>query len=401
MIRRLVVLSLAAPLLLGAPAHAGRAKPVTLHMPRFDVAPHSDREVCTFVRVPMAHAMDVAGQIIASATRVAAGSTSHHFLLYAYTGTDLDGYAPWEGKVVDSKNCLDMGPSDATSRVMLGGAQTPRSAARLRKGLALRLEPLANTSGTPAVGFILNSHWINGSDKVVRGAASVKLLPARAGTVKKYVKPIFEVVGNAFIDVDPGKTDTAGWSWGPGRPDLAKSLGGSDVPEGPACVVSITGHMHQWGTRFLATYVDDTGARRDVYDNDDYDHPGQTVFEPPLLVQPGERIEYECDFDNGIERPMRYGCEESTGVMPGMSIIEGMQHGLGVGSIAAKSCAAPNDTAPECPTSDPAYPDRTFTGRCVEAKLVFGFTSKDEMCIMPGTYYDADPAAAPGHECDL
>ena len=35
------------------------------------------------------------------------------------------------------------------------------------------------------------------------------------------------------------------------------------------------------------------------------------------------------------------------------------------------------------------------------ARLVFGFTSDDEMCILPGTYYDAVPGAPAGRECDL
>ena len=58
------------------------------------------------------------------------------------------------------------------------------------------------------------------------------------------------------------------------------------------------------------------------------------------------------------------------------------------------------DPASVRPT-DPSYPGRTFTGNCVKANLVFGFTSEDDMCILPGYYYDADIDAAPGQECVL
>jgi len=37
------------------------------------------------------------------------------------------------------------------------------------------------------------------------------------------------------------------------------------------------------------------------------------------------------------------------------------------------------------------------TGKCVQANLVFGFTSDDDMCIMPGGYYDADASG----NCDV
>lgn len=399
-VRAVLVLSALALLGAAAPATARRPRPITLRVPRFEVPPGVDREVCTFVRVPMTHPFDVAGQVVVSAT--SGGSTSHHFLMWAYTGTDVDAFRPYEGKVFDSKGCLDMGPPDSASRILIGGAQTPRSAGRMPRGLALRLDPLTSKAGGPTVvGFILNSHWINGTAKTVHGRVRARLLPARPASVKKYLKPIFEVVGNAFIDVAPHAAATVGWAWGPGRPDLAAGLGGMPPPAGPACVVTLSGHMHQWGTLFQAEYVDADGGRTIVYENRDYDHPGQTLFSPALLVRPGERIDYRCTHDNGVERPQRLGCEETPGEAPGMSIVAGLGMGRGAGEVAAKPCTAPGPAPAECPATDPTRPGRSFTGNCVEAHLVFGFTSHDEMCLLPGTFYDGNPDAAAGHECDL
>ena len=84
-----------------------------------------------------------------------------------------------------------------------------------------------------------------------------------------------------------------------------------------------------------------------------------------------------------------------------MSIVAGLGIGRGAGEVAAKPCTTPGPDQAECPATDPAHPGRSFTGNCVEARLVFGFTSHDEMCILPGTFYDGNPDAAPGHECDL
>ena len=65
------------------------------------------------------------------------------------------------------------------------------------------------------------------------------------------------------------------------------------------------------------------------------------------------------------------------------------------------SARAEGTNRDECPPTDAAYPGRTFTGNCVQARIVFGFTSEDEMCILPGYYYDADMTAPPGAECAL
>ena len=399
--RSVLVSALLATVVLALPSGATAAgpRPITLRFPRFDVPPNTDREVCTFVRVPMEHAYDLAGQVIASVgVHPAAGNTSHHFLIWAYTGTAIDGFAPVEGKIVDSTGCLDLAP-DASQRLMLGGIQTPRGAGHYPKGLALRMEPVPSASG-PAVGFIMNSHWINNSAKTVHGAVRVKLLPAR-GAVKKYVKPIFEVVANAFIDVPPGEVRTSGWKWQPGGHDLASGLGGSEVPQGPACVLSLTGHMHKWGTLFSADLIDAGGARTPLLEFARYDHPPLRQFLPGLLVNVGDRIEYACTHDNGVGNEPRLGCEEEPGVTPGLSIMAALQAGRGIGSNPAKRCAQPGVDAVACPATDPGHPGRSFTGLCVPARQVFGFTSHDEMCILPGTYYDADTTAAPGHECDV
>jgi hypothetical protein len=164
---------------------------------------------------------------------------------------------------------------------------------------------------------------------------------------------------------------------------------------------TLTAHMHQWGTRFVAEHVGAGGGRTEVYSMTDYEHPGQSVFDDGFLVRTGERIEYTCSFDNGLDHPVKLGCEETRGVPPGLSIVESIAAGRSVAEAAAKRCSTPGDAPAECPASDPAHPGRTFTGRCVAANLVFGFTSVDEMCLMAGTYYDADSTAPPGQECEL
>ena len=87
---------------------------------------------------------------------------------------------------------------------------------------------------------------------------------------------------------------------------------------------------------------------------------------------------YTCTNDNGVTRPVRLGCEETPGVAPGRSIAE-----LG-GALGG--AARPCKTDADC--------SGFGTGRCVPANLVFGYLADDDMCIMPGLYYDCPGDAA-------
>ena len=79
-------------------------------------------------------------------------------------------------------------------------------------------------------------------------------------------------------------------------------------------------------------------------------------------------------------------------IPPGVDAATALFTGHGT-TGAAKRC----ETDADCPATDPAYPGRSFTGKCVPANLVFGFTSDDDMCIMPGAWYPANAAGS----CDL
>jgi hypothetical protein len=161
--------------------------------------------------------------------------------------------------------------------------------------------------------------------------------------------------------------------------------------------------MHKRGIHFTVDYMQGSTAMERLLDTTTYSDPPQVTFPKQpfmaLLVNPGESLKYTCTHnngttDNGITTEVKLGCEEKPGVAPGLGVLQG--GGLGT-SGAAKRCSAVGPDPTECPPTDPAYPKRTFTGNCVEANLVFGFTSDDDMCILPGSFY---PANAQGN-CDL
>ena len=382
-------------------ALARRGRTIHLKVPRFEVPPRSDLEICTFLRLPGGKPIDNAETLIVNL----GGNdefTSHHFLMWQYLGTDIDAF-PAKGTITPGEACIDFGPGDTNQRALIAGSQSPRALSKLPQGLAQRLEPTTPNGGKPVIGLILNTHWINSSDRPQHAAVKITMRPVKRGAIKRYIKPLFEVVANAFIKVAPNTTDETGFAWAPGGIDFGGAFGGGSVPTGPACVAMVTAHMHKRGKLFEVAFHDGVNPDRMLYSTTDYSDPGQLIFDgragrpAPLLVRPGQSLRYGCTHDNGVTTAVKLGCEEDAGVAPGFAILELIQQQRGELEHAAKRCT----TDADCPATDPAYPKRTFTGRCVPANLVFGFTSDDDMCILPGAYYDANVDAPPGQECDL
>jgi hypothetical protein len=79
---------------------------------------------------------------------------------------------------------------------------------------------------------------------------------------------------------------------------------------------------------------------------------------------------------------VRLGCEETPGVPPGKSILDSFAGGGDPYEGASKWCRTDADCA------------GFGTGRCVPANLVFGELADDDMCILPGLFYEC-PATGP------
>ncbi len=393
--RRSFVLAVAtaAALAMAPPADARRT--IKLRVPRFVVPPNSNREVCTFVPVPMSKPFDLSGSVIVNLGGDELSFTTHHFLMWVYQGKDVDRFPP-KGQIVVMKPgggaCLDFGPADTNQRTLIGGAQQPRLETRLPAGLAQQITPVAS-GGRSVAAIILNSHWINGGARPRKAAVKVTLMAAPKHSVHQFVLPLFDVVANGFIKVPPDQVQSVKWAWQPGGTDYGGGIGGGAYPTGPACVTSLTSHMHKRGTLFTIDFLDGNTVvpcPQNPQQNGtcltatDYAHPPQIPFVPPLLVNVGQGLRYTCTHDNGVTRSIKMGCEEQAGVLPGVDAYTAILSGLGT-TGAAKPCATDADCA------------GFGTGKCVPANLVFGFTSDDDMCIMPGGWY---PANAQGN-CDV
>jgi hypothetical protein len=106
----------------------------------------------------------------------------------------------------------------------------------------------------------------------------------------------------------------------------------------PLQIFKLSSHQHQRGTHFTAWDSDGT----EIFENFDWAHPAVLEWADPYVLAPGDYLEYQCDYDNGVDRAVRR-CGDSrfdTGCTPG------------------------------------------------EPRAVtFGTTAQDEMCFLTGFYY--------------
>ena len=69
----------------------------------------------------------------------------------------------------------------------------------------------------------------------------------------------------------------------------------------PWSIFRLGSHEHQRGVRFTAWRSD--GSK--LFENFDWAHPAVFDYDPPLVLQPGDYLDYECEHDNGVTRPQR------------------------------------------------------------------------------------------------
>ena len=386
------ILAVATLLVLLVPAaRARQPRTLKLRFPRLGIAGGTNPEACVLVRVATAAPFDVASIEIRH-RGVGGRFAVQHFLVHLYTGEQLGAFEAGHGRVVQSRGCLELGPTDRDRRQLIASGTLPHSRSGFPPGVALRLSPVPDApGGAPAgLGFTLDGEWVNGTSRMRSASALVVLHRARPSAVRYAALPFADRSAEAGLLVAPGEIAStealpAGRqaAWGPGRP------GG---PQTAACVLMVTGQMHKRGRFFGVDLIGADGTvenpaggtpnpfvpgRSHLFGALDWTDEGALVLLHPLTLGAGQALHGACWDDNGAMRALRLGCEEVSGVPPGQ-----------VGAP-AKPCTLDTD----CPSSDPAYPGRTFTGTCRPANLVAGPTLEDEVCRLDGIYVPADSVA--------
>jgi hypothetical protein len=358
-------------------------------MAPFMLGDRPETEGCQMVRLGNPEAFDV-GQ-----WELFMHEGSHHFILRAFRcDPDAQGAANCDSPDFDAQFPSGFAPCEQFGYgwSFLVGAQTPHYLVDYQTaetGVAVHLaknQPL-----------LLNSHYTNPFADTM-AEVWVNSTPVDPSLVTHPAKILFEELANLFIKVPPGtESHDASYLSCRFRDDPLCDLAGEPGPTVDRyAFLGMVSHMHKRSHKFVADLATADGARiarpddmtdadsgiQHLYVSTEYNDPVNRAFWPPIVIDRGQQLTYTCYHENGVRSPVRLGCEETPGVPPGKSILDSFAGGGDPYEGASKWCRTDADCA------------GFGTGRCVPANLVFGELADDDMCILPGLFYEC-PATGP------
>lgn len=259
------------------PKPAAPENGLQLHLEPFAVGPGSEREVLSYVHRPFADfGVD---EVAIERIDIHMMEQSHHFIIYEWIGSSRP--PPGLRSIGDTVDIT-------TNRRFQVGSQQSFFTLAFPEGVGLKF--------TKDTSFDLNSHYLNLSgEKTLMGETYVNFFFAEPGSIKTEVKPLFEI--NPFINVPPNETRTTRWTF-PNFTTAAldPGLGALGRLTKETHIYSLTSHMHRHGDRFSAFLINggkDVDPPQMLYDSFNWDDPVYRVFDPPLVLQPGQGIRFE------------------------------------------------------------------------------------------------------------
>ncbi|HZN60115.1 MAG TPA: c-type cytochrome domain-containing protein [Planctomycetota bacterium] len=248
---------------------------VQLHIGPFAVGPRSEREVFFYVEKPFAPRDE---DVYVKRIDVHMSEQSHHFILYQWTGASKPASGIRDNSFADFLQ----------SQRFIVGVQQSYFSLTFPEGVGLKLPKDAS--------FDLNSHYLNlASTETLQAEVYVNIFFADPAEVTTIAKPIFDI--NPFISVPPNQTKTTKWAFPGQTSTLADpAIGGGGRVSKETHIFALSSHMHRHGTRFTAFLIQngvDVVPQQVLYDNPDWDDPLNKIFDPPLVLQPGQGIRFE------------------------------------------------------------------------------------------------------------
>jgi hypothetical protein len=225
---------------------------------------------------------------------------SHHLIVNVNSMPQADGFAECQTN--------DMSPG------LLGGTMSPKvddvqEAAPENQGLAVKLP--ANSQA------VINFHVINVGATPILREAWLNYFYIDASKVKGIRGNLF-LTGGVGFHITPGTSQTYTYSCSPNR---------------PVRVLQLAAHMHAHSTRMSAWKVSG-GQPSLVYEAFDWSEPASISYDSvhkntpsnrttrtaggstgPLVVQPGDSIQWECAVDNTSSEVLTFRNEVYTGEM--------------------------------------------------------------------------------------
>jgi hypothetical protein len=145
--------------------------------------------------------------------------------------------------------------------------------------------------------LVINSHYLNTSDEVVRGQSLINVHFADPG--KNYIPSGATAILDTSIDVAPGKSTFT-----------------------TSCIIDrqqkywyLIPHMHRWGEHITVNLTRGSGEKVNLFDTvwqEQYTfHPPESRFDPaqPFVFNQGDKVDVTCTWNNTESRSLPFGFE--------------------------------------------------------------------------------------------
>ena len=258
----------------------------------FSVPANFEREFFTYR--PLGNQQEV----YISRVEIAMRDNSHHFILYDFKEGTPANAIPKDDSYRDIRNqdgTMNIQVLGALAyHVFVAGSQTPYTDFQFPQGVAWPV---------PAgMKFDMNSHYVNKGTEPFAGEVYVNVHTVPAAQVSRVAKALN--LGNLSISLPPNQRTT-----------LTKTFKTDKIIK----VFSLTSHTHKLGENFIIKIA---GGARDgeiVYQNSDWHHPVNQMFDTPITLNPGEGLTSVITWNNSTTRTVNFGLtsEDEMGIIFG------------------------------------------------------------------------------------
>jgi len=142
----------------------------------------------------------------------------------------------------------------------------------------------------PEIDILHEVHYVNPTDEEVEIYSEVNAWSIKQTEVEEMIWG--GNVRDETIEIPPESTHTE-WS---------RCIFNEDVE-----VLFLASHTHELGSRFTIAPFDGEATGDILFDNENWESPMITQYDPPLVVPAGEGFEWACTWDNPHDKTINYG----------------------------------------------------------------------------------------------
>lgn len=251
-----------------------------VHIEPFQVAPNFEREFFTYK--PVGNTQDV----FVNRIEISMRENSHHLVIYDFKEGTPSVILPSNDDIRDirdtSGSLIIQNVGAIGYHTFASGSQTPYHDFRFPEGVALKIPAGKKLD--------FNPHYVNKGAEVLYGEAHINFHTVPAGPALKIAKAINWA--NQNIDLPPGK-----------RSVLTKTF----TTQKKMYIFALTSHTHQLGEEFKIIISGGPRNGEVVYLNNDWHHPENEYYDPPIVLNPGEGLSSVITYNNTTSKTVSFG----------------------------------------------------------------------------------------------